>query len=72
MQSDANCRGQVVPLVLRIREVVTLIPEMKTSYPEGLNGFPQSSEANAGIVFQRKPRPLPFTFVPNHHPLIIL
>jgi hypothetical protein len=61
----------VVALLLRIQEVVILNPDMETGYPEVLNGFLQSFQAKAGIVLQRKPRPLSSTSFPIHHPLII-
>jgi hypothetical protein len=44
-----------------------------SSLIEGFRGFPQSLQANAGIVLKVIPRPLPDESFPiQHHSLIIL
>jgi hypothetical protein len=60
-------------LLLRIREVMGSNLGPKTGYPDYVwCGFPQSFQANSGILAQIRPRPLPSTSFTIHHSRIIL
>jgi hypothetical protein len=60
-------------LLLRIREVMGSNLGPKTGYPDYVwCGFPQSFQANAGILAQIRPRRLPSTSFTIHHSRIIL
>jgi hypothetical protein len=56
----------------RVLKVPGSYLSLKKGYPEGFRCFPQSLQANAGIVPDIRPRPLPSAPFPIYHSHIIL
>jgi hypothetical protein len=58
--------AQAVMFLAHILEVLSLNLGHDISYPETFHGFPSSLQANAGIMHQIRPWPLPSTYFPTH------